>query len=124
MKFAVIGATKNKEKYGYIVFKYLKEQGHQVFPINPNYSEIDNVKTYKDVLSLNEDVDYFVFVTPPQVTLKVLNQIIKKVSNLKVWFQPGSEDQQCIDFCEKHNISYVANACIMHTNLDENSYFL
>jgi predicted CoA-binding protein len=30
-----------------------------------------------------------------------------------VWFQPGSESEEAVDFCKKNNINYVAKACIM-----------
>lgn len=128
MKFAVIGATQNKDKYGYIVFNYLKNKGFEVFPVNPNYQEIDGYKAYKDVFSVPLPIDFFVFVTPPQVSIKILKQLnlLKEKTDFKVWFQPGSEDDNCIKFCKANNIAFVSQACIMHSNLDDlnNSYII
>jgi len=40
-KFAVIGASNNEEKYGYKVYKQLKKNGYQIYPINPREELID-----------------------------------------------------------------------------------
>ena len=38
--FAVVGASRNPKKYGYQVYKDLKEAGYTVYPVNPNADEI------------------------------------------------------------------------------------
>ena len=35
--YAVIGATPNRERYGYEVFEIIHANGYQVFPINLKY---------------------------------------------------------------------------------------
>ena len=42
--WAVIGATDKTEKFGYKIYKCLKDHGYEVYPVNPNVAEIDGDK--------------------------------------------------------------------------------
>ena len=44
--WAVIGATHKTEKFGYKIYKCLKDHGYEVYPVNPNVAEIDGDKCY------------------------------------------------------------------------------
>ena len=39
--WAVIGATHKTDKFGYKIYKCLKEHGYEVYPVNPNVTSID-----------------------------------------------------------------------------------
>ncbi|GEM_PF-604970 len=110
--YAVIGASKNQEKYGYKVLKDLKDFGYNVIPINLKEKEILNLKTYKSILDVDQKIDVAIFVVSPLVTIEVLRQVKKKKIN-KVWLQPGSESKEAIDYCKKNKILCIANLCIM-----------
>ena len=38
--WAVIGATHKTDKFGYKIYKCLKEHGYEVYPVNPNVTSI------------------------------------------------------------------------------------
>lgn len=85
--YAVVGASNNEEKYGYKVFKDLLDVGYKVLPINPNEQEILGEKVYPTLSTVKEQIDVVIFVTPPAVTEKVLEEV--KVLGIKnVWIQP------------------------------------
>ena len=44
--WAVIGATHKTEKFGYKIYKCLKDHGYEVYPVNPNIAEIDGVSSF------------------------------------------------------------------------------
>ncbi len=125
---AIVGATINKEKYGYKVTKDLLNAGYSIYPINPKYKKILNTKAYPSLKELNKEkkIDLVVFIVPPKVTNTVL-LTVKDLNIKNVWFQPGSFDEQSINFCKQNNINYVANSCIMverqKNNLEKNDYF-
>jgi uncharacterized protein len=110
--YAVVGASNNKEKYGYKVTKTLKELGLKVIPINPKEKEILELKVYSTLKKVKEKIDTVVFVVPPNVTEKILEEV-KEVGIENVWFQPGSESEKAINFCKKNKINETHNACIM-----------
>jgi hypothetical protein len=109
--YAIIGASKNPEKYGYKVLINLKESGFKVTPVNPKEEEIQGLKVYERLADI-EKVDVVVFVVPPSITEKVLEEV-KELGIRSVWMQPGSESEQAIKFCEENNINCVHHACIM-----------
>ncbi len=110
--FAVVGVSKNKDKYGYKVFFDLLKKGYKVYPVHPQEGLVNGYLRYKDLISLPEKPDVVSVVVPPQVAL----EITKECYNLgikKIWFQPGSESNEALNFCKNHNIKTLSGVCIM-----------
>jgi len=109
---AVVGASRNPEKYGHKVYKDLKEAGYKVYPVNPNASEILGDRCYPSLRSLPERPDVVTVVVPPRVT----EEVVKTCQDLgisKVWMQPGSESDRAIQFCRDAGIKVVHGVCII-----------
>ncbi len=111
-KWAVVGASPKKEKYGYKVFKTLVGRGFTVYPVHVAAKEIDGFKVYPNINSLPEIPEAVVLIIPPEKTLSVLNDMVK-LNIHNVWFQPGSESEEAIEFCKKNDINFVSKACLM-----------
>ncbi|NCN86682.1 CoA-binding protein [archaeon] len=109
---AVVGASKNPRKYGNEVMRDLISKGYTVYPVNPNEDKILELKSFKNLKSINAKIDFVVFVVPPEITEKVLEEV-KKLKIPKVWMQPGSESEKAIKFCEDNKIECIHNSCIM-----------
>ncbi|MCK4778237.1 MAG: CoA-binding protein [Actinomycetia bacterium] len=110
--WAVVGATPRTEKPGYQIYYDLKKAGYKVYPIHPAADELLGEKVYRLLSNLPEVPGVVDFVVPPEVASK----IVKEVASLgikKVWFQPGTESEEALDFCEENNIDYIENACVM-----------
>ena len=113
--YAIVGASNNKEKYGYKVTLSLKELGLEVIPINPhekNILDLDAYSTLTDAINDGHDIDIVVFVVPPKVTEKIIREVYE-LGILRVWMQPGSESKEAIKFCKDNEIEVTYNACIM-----------
>ncbi len=110
--YAVVGASTNPDKYGHKVFQDLLQSGFQVVPINPNADKLLGQKVYASLDKCPQKIDVVIFVVPSSITEKVLKQV-KALDINQVWMQPGSDSQTAIEYCRDHDISVVANACIM-----------
>lgn len=110
--FAVVGASRNPKKYGYQVYKDLKEAGYTVYPVNPNADEILGDRCYSDIKNLPAKPDVVDLVVPPKVT-EEMGKTCKTSRITKVWMQPGSESETAIKFCHDNNIDVVHGVCIM-----------
>jgi uncharacterized protein len=111
---AIVGASNNKEKYGYKITFFLKENGFDIIPINPKEKQILGLKVFENLtLAKKEnDIELVVFIVPPKITKKVLEEV--NLLNLKkVWLQPGSENKESIKYCKNNNIQIVYEKCIM-----------
>jgi len=110
--FAVVGASRDPEKYGHQVYKDLKTAGYKVYPVNPNAKEILGDKCYPDLKNLPTKPDVVNIVVPPKVTEKTV-KTCKILGITKVWMQPGSESENAIKFCHENDIDVTYGTCVM-----------
>ncbi|GAB4131986.1 MAG: acetate--CoA ligase [Ignavibacteriales bacterium] len=81
----VAGASAKEKSIGYELLKCIKEYGFtgNVFPVNPNNSEILGYKTYSSVLEINSELDLGIVVVPKKFIEETIDQFIqKKVKSL------------------------------------------
>ena len=116
---AVVGASRDKSKYGYKIFHTLLKNGFNVYAINPNAEEIDGKKCYKSLSSLPEKPDVVITVTKPEVTLEVVKEAVKIKPKI-IWMQPGSESKEAEEVCRKEKISYSTKKCYIVDGLKTN----
>ncbi len=117
--FAVVGASRDPQKYGYQVYKDLKNAGYEVYPVNPNADEILGDKCYPSLENLPKKPDVVDVVVPPKVTEQLV-ETCKKLGITKVWMQPGSESEKAIKFCEENSIQVVHGVCVMIERAKQN----
>lgn len=105
-QYLVVGASTNTSKFGYRVLKWYCGQKLPVTPINPHSDFILDLKCNKSVIdymaahpdSTNLGVS---FIVPPKAALETLKDVIKEGKGdliKSMWFQPGSSDQNVIQF--------------------------
>jgi len=109
---AVVGASRDPEKYGHQVYRDLREAGYTVYPVNPNAAAILGDRCYPDLESLPVKPDVINVVVPPEVTKEVVKSC-KELGITNVWMQPGSESEKAIEYCEANGIDVVYGVCIM-----------
>jgi len=110
--FAVIGVSKEPDKYGNKVYFDLKNAGYIVYPINPNAGKISNDKCYPSLRNLPEKPDVVDIVVPPKITENIVKEC--KDLNIKmVWMQPGSESKKALLFCKENGIKTLHGICVM-----------
>ncbi len=109
---AIVGATENPSKYGYLIYKDLKLKGLTVYPVNPNRSSVDGDKTFNRLEDIPERPTIVNIVVPPEVTSDILQQCLD-LELTNIWLQPGAESPAVMAFLQENNFNYLANACIM-----------
>lgn len=110
--YALVGASANPHKYGYKILKDMIGAGFKIIPVNPKGKDIQDIKVYRSLTDIKEKIDVAIFVVPPSITENVLKQVhMLNIQN--VWFQPGSENENAINYCNKNKINYIHNLCIM-----------
>jgi len=119
---AVTGVSRNKEKYGYKIYKALKNAGYEVYPVNPMADFIDEDKCYASLSNVPKKIDVVVTVTKPNITEKTIEEA-KKLGINKVWMQPGSESERAKELCKENGINFISEMCFvvdgMNVDLDK-----
>ena len=94
---AVLGASKDRSKYGNKCVRAYKEAGYTVFPVNLGSSEpIEGFETYRKLTDIPVELDRISVYLPPPVTLELLPDIAAKGAR-EVWFNPGSADTRVLE---------------------------
>lgn len=109
---AVAGASDKKEKWGYKIFKNLKDSGVSVYAVNPNCDRIGKIKCFHRLKHIPEKIDILITVTKPEVTENLVKEC-KKIGINNIWMQPGSESEKAIDYCLKNSIDFVQGSCFL-----------
>lgn len=93
---AVLGASRDRRKYGNKAVRAYVESGLTVFPVNPNEATIEGLKAYPNLEAITEPIDFVSLYVPPAVGLKLLPSIAEKKPK-EVWLNPGAESDELIE---------------------------
>jgi len=115
---AVVGVSSNREKYGYKIWRALKNKGYRVYGVNVKGYQVDGERLYPSLSSLPEKPDVVIMVIPPGPALEVLKEA-HRLGIGHVWFQPGSESEEALAFCREKGMECVAKACFVRDGLGE-----
>ena len=115
MKIAIIGASKNREKQSNKAVRVYKNKNHVVFPVNPNERKIEGLICYNSLLEIPLDIEIASLYLPPELGLKVLDDIIKKGVK-KIYLNPGSESPALIENLKNNDINYSLTCSIKELN--------
>ena len=90
--WAVIGVTPNTDKFGYKIWKRLKDRGYDVYAVNPKYESIEGEPCYSSLSALPVKPAVIDFVVRRNITLQTLQEA-HQLGIKNVWFQPGTYDE-------------------------------
>ena len=114
-RFAVVGASKDRAKYGNKVLRAYLQSNREAVPVNPGQDEIEGLKAYGDLASVPDEIDGVSIITPPTVTEKVVEQAIAR--GIKhIWMQPGAESPAAIESAQRAGANVIAGGpCVLVT---------
>lgn len=110
--WAVVGATDNKEKFGYKIYRKLKDFGYKVYPVNPNYNEVDGDKCYRSIKDLPEIPEVIDMVVSPKIGLGTLQEAAELGIKF-IWFQPGAQSEEPVKYAMDRGIQVVYERCVL-----------
>ena len=109
---AVLGASRDRHKFGNQSVRAHVRHGYEVFPINPFADQIEGLRAYRSLAELPVGmVDRVTVYLPPEIGLELLDQIAAKRPR-EVWFNPGSESDELLARAEAIGLPVIA-ACSM-----------
>lgn len=89
---AVVGASTDPEKFSYKAVQGYVESGFEVYPVNPNATEVAGRKCYPSITDLPVGtLDRVVLYVPGIVGMKVLDELAH-VAVGEIWASPGADD--------------------------------
>ncbi|MBN1407631.1 MAG: CoA-binding protein, partial [Calditrichaceae bacterium] len=73
---AIVGLSPKPDKTSYQVGAYIKQAGYNVFPVNPNYDNVMNLKCYNTLKEIPEPVDIVNIFRKSEDVLPVVKEAI------------------------------------------------
>ncbi len=106
--WAVMGVTDKTHRFGYKIYKILKERGYTVYGINPNLPMLEGEKIYASIADLPETVDVLDVVVNPTLAKKALEEA-KEAGIENIFFQPGSHVEETVEKAEELGLNWVCS---------------
>ena len=93
---AVIGASTDTAKYGNKAVRAYTRQGYTVFPVNPNATTVEGLRSYASLAQVPGPVDRVALYLPPKLGITVLPDVAAK-GPLAFFVSPGAESDHLLE---------------------------
>ena len=100
-----------------LIYRRLKDEGHDVFPVNPNLDAFEGQRCWPDVGSIPGGVDGVVIVTRPEITDKIVRDCAA-AGIRRVWMHQStrkgtSVSPEAVEKCADNGITVIPGGCPM-----------
>ncbi len=112
MNVAVIGASRDRSKFGNKAVRAWAAQGHTIFPVNLSEDEIEGWPVFRSLADVPQDLDAVLVYLPPERTLAVLPGIARKGVG-ELYLNPGTESPEVIAEAERLGLSPLLTCSIV-----------
>jgi uncharacterized protein len=110
---AVIGASADRSKYGNKAVRAFRDEGWDVFPINPSLNEVEGIPAYASLHDVPAaQLDWVSFYVPPKVGIQVMSELAQKPVG-EVWLNPGSESPELVARAKRLGLKVVQSCSIL-----------
>jgi len=110
--WAVVGANDKKDRFGYKLYKVLKNNNYEVYPVNPNYDMIEGDVCYPDLKSLPVRPEVIDMVVNPKIGTAVVEEA-GQLGIENIWFQPGSSNESIIGLARERIKNVIDHECVL-----------
>lgn len=112
-RFAVVGASADRTKYGNKVLRCYLQNGRDAVPVHPKETVVEGATAYSSLSSIPGGVGAVSVITPPAVTEKVVEEAAK-LGIRHVWMQPGAESEAAVRRARELGIDVIAGGpCVL-----------
>lgn len=116
-RIAVVGVSR-KQGTGNGIFTSLRGRGYEVYPVNPNATEVMGETCYPNLKAIPGGVDAAVIVTRPEITEEVVHDCAEAgVSHVWMHYNAlfgasnSSVSDAAVAYCQEHDINVIAGGC-------------
>jgi acetate---CoA ligase (ADP-forming) len=106
---AVVGASRDREKVGNIVLRNIQSTFHgKVYAVNNKAEEVENLKSYKTITEISEQVDLAVLTVPRQLVPQVMEEAATKGTKSVIIITSGFREVDAIGAKLEDEIGKIA----------------
>ena len=114
---AVIGASNDRTKYGNKAVRAYLSSGFRVYPVNPKEETVEDLRAFKSILDIPGEVDRATLYVPPEVGLRVIQEIAQKGVK-ELYVNPGAESDELVEKARQLGLNPILACSILAVGLD------
>ena len=107
---AIVGASSNPDRDSYKVMKFLIDYEYQIYPVNPNETNILGRKCYPDLESIEEKIDMVDVFRAEKFVLDI-SKVAIKIGAKILWTQEGIIDEKAATLGKSSGLKVVMDKC-------------
>lgn len=110
---AVIGASRDRSKFGNKAVRAYRKAGYEVFPIHPTEREIEGLPAFRSLLDVPAgQLDRVSIYLPPAVSRPLLEEMAQRPAG-EVWFNPGADAPDVVERARQLGMNAVTGCSIV-----------
>ena len=113
-RIAVAGVSRTGQAAANAIFRRLRDTGHDVFPVNPNATEVEGTRCYPDLGSIPGPIDGLLVAAHPSVAASLVAQAAGR-GVTRIWFHrsfgDGSVSAEALEACRASGIQPIVGGC-------------
>jgi predicted CoA-binding protein len=114
---AIIGASRDRRKFGNKSVRAHLAAGYDVYPVNPHAGQVEGLACYPDLSAVPVDrVDRVSLYVPPEVGVTLLAEIAA-AGPAEVWLNPGSGSRTLREAAQRLGLNFIDGCSIVALGL-------
>lgn len=109
---AIVGVSRNKDKFGNYIYREMKHKGYSVFAVNPNMDMAEGDRCYAGLGALPEKPDGVLMSIQPKATMAVMEDMAR-LGIKKCWLQQGADSKEGEEKARELGLELVSGECVM-----------
>jgi uncharacterized protein len=118
---AVIGASRDRAKFGNKALRAFAQQGYTVFAINPHERDIEGHPAYASVLDVPAEIEMATVYVHAEAGVKVMEELAAKDVR-EVWLNPGADDPEVVERARQLGLKTIQACSIIGIGESPRSY--
>lgn len=118
---AVVGASRDRRKFGNKCVRAYLERGYLVYPINLTATEIEGLPVFAALSDVPARLDRISFYLPPEKTRMILPELASH-SGTEIWFNPGSVDAEGLEEAARLRLEFRSGCSIVDIGLSPSQF--
>ena len=121
MRVMVIGASRDRQKFGNRAVRAYLSQGDTVYPVNPNADLIEGVKAYARIADVPGPIDRATVYLPAAAGAEAMDELAARDDVGEVWLNPGADDPAVLEKAQSLDLNPIQACSIMAIGQDPES---
>jgi hypothetical protein len=109
--FAIVGVSRNKDKFGTVVYRDMKAAGCKVLAVNPKLDMVEGDRCYAGLGALPEKPEGVIICINPSETLPVIEEAAR-LGIQYIWLQQGANSPEGEAKCKELGLNCISGECI------------